>query len=111
MDRANAGLKRSLPFTLALAAVSSPAFAQSQGGGDISAAAGQFSTLGRVILNVFLILAGIGFVGVIVAGALQLGPNRPKGLSMITGGLVGALVMGVVFLVVNHLTGTTVQTG
>ena len=82
------------------------AFAQS---GDISGATSNFTTLGTTILKLMVALAGMGFVGLIIFGGLTLATNRPRGLAMIGGGLVGALLAGLAFTVVNTLTGQTVS--
>lgn len=93
-------------FMIALYAVS--AFAQS---GDISGSLVNVNTLGSMILKCILGLAGLAFVGLIVWGGLTLATNRPKGLAMIAGGLVGALLAGLSFVLVNTLTGSTVVSG
>src|ERR1035441_4497213 len=82
------------------------AFAQS---GDISGSTSNFTTLGTTILKLVVALAGMGFVGLIIFGGLTLATNRPRGLAMIGGGLVGALLAGLAFVIVNTLTGTTVS--
>jgi hypothetical protein len=89
---------------------SAMAFAQNQGSGDISGSTGNFTTLGATILKVFVALAGMGFVGLIIWGGLTLATNRPRGLAMIGGGLVGALCAGLAFVLVNTLTGQSVST-
>src|ERR1035438_2893156 len=81
-------------------------FAQS---GDISGSTSNFTTLGTTILKIVVTLAGMGFVGLIIFGGLTLATNRPRGLAMIGGGLVGALLAGLAFVIVNTLTGTTVS--
>ena len=88
---------------MAVAAI--PVLAQS---GDISGSLVNVNTLGSTILKCVLGLAGIGFVGLIVWGGLTLATNRPKGLAMIGGGMVGALLAGLSFVLVNTLTGSTV---
>ena len=50
----------------------------------------------------------MGFVGLIIFGGLTLATNRPRGLAMIGGGLVGALLAGLAFTLVNTLTGQSV---
>ena len=60
-------------------------------------------------LKLVVALAGMGFVGLIIFGGLTLATNRPRGLAMIGGGLVGALLAGLAFVIVNTLTGTTVS--
>jgi hypothetical protein len=82
------------------------AFAQS---GDISGATGNFTTLGKVIVTVLVSLAGLAFVGLIIWGALTLAVNRPRGLAMVGGGLVGALLCGLAIVLVNTLTGQNVS--
>jgi hypothetical protein len=77
--------------------------------GDISGSTSNFTTLGTTILKLVVALAGMGFVGLIIFGGLTLGTNRPRGLAMIGGGLVGALLSGLAFAIVNTLTGTTVS--
>jgi hypothetical protein len=84
------------------------AFAQS---GDISGATSNFTTLGTTILKLVVTLAGLAFVGLIIWGALTLATNRPRGLAMVGGGLVGALLCGLAFVLVNTLTGQNVSTG
>lgn len=84
------------------------AFAQS---GDISGSTSNFTTLGTTILKLVVTLAGMGFVGLIIWGGLTLTTNRPRGLAMIGGGLVGALLAGLAFVIVNTLTGQSVSTG
>ena len=81
------------------------AFAQS---GDISGSTSNFTTLGQTVLKVVVALAGMGFVGLIIFGGLTLATNRPRGLAMIGGGLVGALLAGLAFTLVNTLTGQSV---
>ena len=83
-------------------------FAQS---GDISGSTSNFTTLGTTILKLVVALAGMGFVGLIIWGGLTLTTNRPRGLAMIGGGLVGALLAGLAFVIVNTLTGQSVSTG
>ncbi len=53
----------------------------------------------------------MGFVGLIIFGGLTLTTNRPRGLAMIGGGLVGALLAGLAFVLVNTLTGQSVSAG
>ncbi len=89
-------------FTSALA------FAQS---GDISGSTSNFTTLGTSILKLTVALAGMGFVGLIIWGGLTLTTNRPRGLAMVGGGLAGALLAGLAFVLVNTLTGQSVSTG
>ena len=84
------------------------AFAQS---GDISGSTSSFTTLGGSILKLLVALAGLGFVGLIIWGGLTLATNRGRGLAMVGGGLAGALLAGLAFVLVNTLTGTTVATG
>ena len=84
------------------------AFAQS---GDISGSTSNFTTLGATILKLLVALAGMGFVGLIIWGGLTLTTNRPRGLAMVGGGLVGALLAGLAFVIVNTLTGQSVSTG
>jgi hypothetical protein len=84
------------------------AFAQS---GDISGSTSNFTTLGTTILKLLVTLAGMGFVGLIIWGGLTLSANRERGLAMVGGGFVGALLAGLAFVIVNTLTGQTVSTG
>ena len=79
--------------------------------GDISGATSNFITLGTTILKVGVALAGMAFVGLLIWGALTLATNRPRGLAMVGGGLVGALLCGLAFILVNTLTGQNVSTG
>jgi len=79
--------------------------------GDISGSTSNFTTLGATILRLAVALAGMGFVGLIIWGGLTLTTNRPRGLAMVGGGLVGALLSGLAFALVNTLTGQTVSTG
>jgi hypothetical protein len=90
---------------LALALVASPVFAQS---GDVSGVTANFTTLGSSILRLVVALAGFAFVGLIIWGGLTLATNRPRGLAMIGGGMVGALLSGLAFILVNTLTGQNV---
>lgn len=90
-----------------LAVVASPVFAQS---GDISGSTSNFTTLGSTILKLLIALAGLGFVGLLIWGGLTLTTNRPRGLAMIGGGMVGALLAGLAFVIVNTLTGQSVST-
>jgi hypothetical protein len=83
-------------------------FAQS---GDISGSTSNFTTLGTTILKLVVALAGMGFVGLIIWGGLTLTTNRPRGLAMVGGGLAGALLAGLAFVLVNTLTGQSVSTG
>lgn len=78
--------------------------------GDISGATSNFTTLGTTILKLLVALAGMAFVGLLIWGALTLATNRPRGLAMIGGGLVGALLCGLAFVLVNTLTGQNVST-
>ena len=78
------------------------AFAQD---GDLSGTLAPVKTLGSSILSIGIALAGFAFVGLIIWGSLTLSVNRPRGLAMIGGGAVGALLAGLAFLIVNHLTG------
>jgi hypothetical protein len=84
------------------------AFAQS---GDISGSTSNFTTLGTTILKLVVALAGMGFVGLIIWGGLTLTTNRPRGLAMVGGGLAGALLAGLAFVLVDTLTGQSVSTG
>jgi hypothetical protein len=84
------------------------AFAQS---GDISGSTSNFTTLGTTILKVLVALAGMAFVGLIIWGGLTLATNRPRGLAMVGGGIFGALLAGLAFLLVNTLTGRSVSIG
>jgi len=79
--------------------------------GDISGSTSNFTTLGTTILKLGVTLAGMAFVGLIIWGGLTLTTNRERGLAMIGGGFVGALLAGLAFVIVNTLTGQTVQTG
>jgi hypothetical protein len=81
------------------------AFAQS---GDVSGVTTDFTTLGASILRLVVALAGFAFVGLIIWGGLTLATNRPRGLAMIGGGMAGALLSGLAFILVNTLTGQTV---
>lgn len=91
-----------------LCLTSTLAFAQS---GDISGSTSNFTTLGTTILKVVVALAGMAFVGLLIWGGLTLTTNRPRGLAMIGGGLVGCLLAGLAFLLVNTLTGRSVSIG
>ena len=82
------------------------AFAQS---GDISGSTSNFTMLGSTILKLVVGLAGMAFVGLIIWGGLTLATNRPRGLAMIGGGMVGALLAGLSFILVNTLTGQSVS--
>jgi hypothetical protein len=99
-------MKRLTNFLILLLVPVVLAFAQS---GDISSATGDFTTLGSTILKLFVVLAGMAFVGLIIWGGLTLATNRPRGLAMIGGGMVGALLAGLAFIIVNTLTGQSVQ--
>jgi hypothetical protein len=90
---------------LALALVASPVFAQS---GDVSGVTAPFTTMGSSILKLVVALAGLAFVGLIIWGGLTLATNRPRGLAMIGGGMVGTLLSGLAFILVNTLTGQNV---
>jgi hypothetical protein len=79
--------------------------------GDISGSTSNFTTLGTSILKLTVALAGMGFVGLIIWGGLTLTTNRPRGLAMVGGGLAGALLAGLAFVLVNTLTGQSVSTG
>ena len=100
------GGKQSLTALIGLAVAALPVLAQS---GDISGSTGQFTTLGSTILKVVVALAGLAFVGLIIWGGLTLATNRPRGLAMIGGGLVGALLAGLSFALVQTLTGQSVS--
>jgi len=97
--------KSSAPLLIYMAVAAIPVLAQS---GDISGSLVNVNTLGSTILKCILGLAGLGFVGLIVWGGITLATNRPKGLAMIGGGMVGALLAGLSFVLVNTLTGSTV---
>jgi hypothetical protein len=99
--------KHLLPLS-SLLLISTVAFAQS---GDISGSTSNFTTLGTTILKLLVTLAGMGFVGLIIWGGLTLSANRERGLAMVGGGFVGALLAGLAFVIVNTLTGQTVSTG
>lgn len=79
--------------------------------GDLSGTLAPVKTLGSSILSIGIALAGFAFVGLIIWGALTLSVNRPRGLAMIGGGAVGALLAGLSFLIVNHLTGGNTAVG
>jgi hypothetical protein len=91
---------------MAVAVAASPVFAQS---GDISGSTGEFTTLGTTILKLVVVLAGLAFVGLIIWGGLTLATNRPRGLAMIGGGMVGALLAGLAFVIVSTLTGQNIN--
>ena len=76
----------------------------------ISGSTSNFTTLGATLLKVLVTLAGLGFVGLMIWGGLTLTTNRPRGLAMIGGGLVGALLAGLAFAIVSTLTGNAVST-
>lgn len=78
--------------------------------GDISGSTSNFLTLGNTILKVVVALAGFAFVGLIIWGALTLATNRPRGLAMVGGGIFGALICGLAYILVNTLTGRNVST-
>ncbi len=101
-------LQRAAQVVCLLGLTAAAAVAQS---GDISGATSNFTTLGSVILKLLVALAGMAFVGLIIWGALTLATNRPRGLAMIGGGLVGALLAGLAFVIVNTETGQNVSTG
>jgi hypothetical protein len=98
--------KRSFPLAICLTIIASRVFAQS---GDISGSTSNFTTLGTTILRLVVTLAGLAFVGLIIWGGLTLATNRPRGLAMIGGGMVGALLAGLAFVIVNTLTGQSVS--
>jgi hypothetical protein len=98
---------RTFQMLLLIGSASALAFAQS---GDISASTSNFTTLGGTILKLLVVLAGLGFVGLIIWGGLTLTTNRPRGLAMIGGGLTGALLAGLAFAIVSTLTGNNVST-
>lgn len=79
--------------------------------GDISGSLSNVNTLGHSILTAALGLAGMAFVGLIIWGGLTLATNRPRGLAMVAGGMVGALLAGLAFVLVNTLTGQSVSGG
>jgi hypothetical protein len=72
---------------------------------DITSETANVQTLGISILKLVVALAGMGFVGLLIWGGLTLTTNHPRGLAMIGGGLVGALLAGLAFALVNTLTG------
>jgi hypothetical protein len=88
-------------FLFGLTAVA--AFAQS---GNIDTS--EFTNLGTTIIEALVAIAGLAFVGLIIYGGLTLTTNRPRGLAMIGGGLVGALLSGLAFAIVSKLTGHAV---
>lgn len=94
-------------LSLLLGLTATLAFAQS---GDISGSTSNFTMLGTTILKLVVALAGMGFVGLIIWGGLTLTTNRPRGLAMVGGGLAGALLAGLAFVLVNTLTGQSVST-
>src|SRR2546421_12573203 len=93
---------RVVQLSLLLGLAASLALAQS---GDISGSTSNFTMLGTSILKLVVALAGMGFVGLIIWGGLTLSTNRPRGLAMVGGGLAGALLAGLAFVLVNTLTG------
>jgi hypothetical protein len=97
------------PLLLCMVAATTTVFAQT-GSGDISSSTEQLLTLEHVILKVVLALAGAAFVGLIVWGGVTLAVNRVRGLAMIAGGIVGALLAGLAFALVGTLTGGAVGT-
>jgi hypothetical protein len=99
-------LRRFTNIGIAFALTAPALLAQS---GDISGSTSNLVTLGTTILKVLVALAGMGFVGLIIWGGLTLATNRPRGLAMIGGGLVGALLAGLAFALVNTLTGQSVS--
>jgi hypothetical protein len=98
---------RTAQTLLLLGLTAAAAMAQS---GDISGSTANFVTLGQKILLLLIALAGLAFVGLIIWGGLTLTTNRPRGLAMIGGGLVGALLAGLAVVLVNTLTGQNVST-
>jgi hypothetical protein len=58
-----------------------------------------FTTLGTTILKLGVTLAGMGFVGLIIWGGLALTTDRSRELAMIAGGMVGALLAGLAFVI------------
>jgi hypothetical protein len=99
-------LRRFINIVIAFALTGPALLAQS---GDISGSTSNLVTLGTTILKVLVALAGMGFVGLIIWGGLTLATNRPRALAMIGGGLVGALLAGLAFALVNTLTGQSVS--
>ncbi len=99
-----ARIRHSQGARLLCACMLSSALALAQSG-DISGDVVDFGTLGTTVLKVILGLAVLGFVGLLIAGGLQLTTNRPRGLAMVGGGLVGALLAGLSFALVSKLTG------
>ena len=67
-------------------------------------------TFGRTALKCALGLAVFAFAGVIIWGGVTMGTNRPRGLAMVAGGMVGALLAGLSFVLVSTLSGTSVGT-
>lgn len=100
-------MKKQTLVALFLAACPLCAFAQS---GDISGSTSNFTTLGVTILRLVIALVGMAFVGLLAWGGVTLTTNRPRGLAMVGGGLVGALLAGLAFVLVGTLTGRTVGT-
>ena len=64
--------------------------------------------LAGAFIQVLIAVTGVAFVGIIIWGAITLGTNRPRGLAMIAGGMVGAIVAGLAVVLVSHLTGQTI---
>jgi len=99
--------KSGAPFLICMAVAAIPVLAQS---GDISGSTVEVMTLGRTALKCAFGLAVFAFAGLIIWGGVTMGTNRPRGLAMVAGGMVGALLAGLSFVLVSTLSGTSVST-
>jgi len=98
--------KSCAPLLICLALTAIPVLAQS---GDISGATVEVMTLGRTALKCAFGLGVFAFAGLIIWGGVTMGTNRPRGLAMVAGGMVGALLAGLSFVLVGTLSGTSVS--
>jgi hypothetical protein len=98
----NRYLKSALPLFIPAASL----LAQS---GSLGTVTSQFQTMGTSIIHLLVILAGFTSVGLIVFGGLMLGTNPRRGGMMLIGGLCGALILGLSYLIVNGLTGQSIS--
>lgn len=76
-----------------------------QANGNIDDLLAPVQQIGVSIIKLWIALVGLALIGVMLWGCVTLGTNRPRGLAMIAGGLVGSVGAGLSIALVNRLTG------